>query len=477
MAPSLSKIAMASIATAILIGTGISAGTAMFYHEPTAAEYELTTPYHTVSTQIHDPDNVLTDTDIQLLNQSFTVPEVVRQIHFIVFANNDENVNDTVEYYLRSNIPETIDGDSFSPGTLFVGVGLDPRAAFIFAGDDVANTLDLRESEHLHQSIDAIKPAVINGFIGQGLVDGLHSAIDIEAISQAHLAKAEENRLFAILGSGAAGASVAFSAVFAGGIRRRKQEEKALTARKQWSTVAKEYGELASRLDHLDIRAHSLQSPLVDTELRNQWEEIKTDFLKIHDLAHELTYLHADSSDNQYRSEAKKIARAFEVTESTGNAEKNIEKLFALENGDAKVRTREIQELINDINEAITELENTDTGLYHSLVEVRTQAQELSADTDDPHFMNKFVELFNQYRIALEKFREQTYGKEKQSINPPRLDSEDYRPGYGYNGFVPYWVIHNWYTDQANHNYTNSNSSYNTSFSSGFSGAGGSSSF
>src|SRR5690625_7043354 len=89
-----------------------------------------------------------------------TPPAVVEQLHYMVFEENDDNVNDTVEEYLRDNRPDLIGDDYFSDGVLIVGVGLDPRQAFIFAGEDVAEALDLRDSSHLDDALDAIKPGV-----------------------------------------------------------------------------------------------------------------------------------------------------------------------------------------------------------------------------------------------------------------------------------------------------------------------------
>ena len=37
--------------------------------------------------------------------------------------------------------------------------------------------------------------------------------------------------------------------------------------------MGKEYGELATRLDQIDIRAHSLTSPFANATMRNEWEE------------------------------------------------------------------------------------------------------------------------------------------------------------------------------------------------------------
>ncbi|MDN6226915.1 MAG: DUF5129 domain-containing protein, partial [Corynebacterium flavescens] len=58
----------------------------------------------------------------------------------------------------------------------------------------------------------------------------------------------------------------------------------------------------------------------------------------------------------------------------------------------------------------------------------------------------------------------------------PGITSPDYRVGYGYNNFVPFWALSTWHSSNASAQ-SSSGSSANTSFSSGFSGSGGSSSF
>lgn len=144
-------------------------------------------PSHSVAVEIHDRDGVLNAEDQRrLLNNTdnVEVAQVVKQVHYIVFRTNDENVNDTVENYLRDQRPDLIGKEYFTDGVLIIGVGLDPRQAFIFAGNDVADAFDLRKSAHLEQSLDAIKPGVKDGNIPAGLSNGLRTAVDVHAIEE-----------------------------------------------------------------------------------------------------------------------------------------------------------------------------------------------------------------------------------------------------------------------------------------------------
>ena len=60
----------------------------------------------------------------------------------------------------------------------------------------------------------------------------------------------------------------------------------------------------------------------------------------------------------------------------------------------------------------------------------------------------------------------------------PHLYDSGFYVGVGYNGFVPFSAVHSWDSDATAANSSSSSSGgVNSSFSSGFSGSGGSSSF
>ena len=139
----------------------------------------------------------------------------------MVFAENKENVNDSVEEYLRDNHQELIGKDKFADGQVFVGVGLDPRQAFVFAGEDVAAQMKLRKNDsHLKQSIEAIKPGVRDDNIPAGLFAGAAAAIDVDRAADTQYEGAKEDRMAAAVGLGVAGLSVGGAGVgLAGGVR------------------------------------------------------------------------------------------------------------------------------------------------------------------------------------------------------------------------------------------------------------------
>lgn len=235
MKPTVGKIVAASILSAGVLGGGAALGIATTYDSPERAHYKIDSPTHSnISLRIHNPDGMLTADDERILERDaarLEVRDVVKQLHYIVFADNDDNVNDTVENYLRDHHPELIGDDSFTDGTLFVGVGLNPRQAFIFAGDDVAKLLELRDSSHLSESLDAIKPGVKDGNIPGGLFHGASTATDLAALEQARFDSAESNRTSAIVMGGLGAAALGGGAAATTGGYRRSRAKKITQAR------------------------------------------------------------------------------------------------------------------------------------------------------------------------------------------------------------------------------------------------------
>lgn len=130
------------------------------------------------SAVIDDPQDVLSPEDEQRLQRdtaNINAPEVVKNFHYMVFETNHENILDDVEEVLRSQYPEMIDqskGENghMADGVLIVGVGMDPRRAFIYSGDDVTDELMLNDDSYREELLDAMKPGVKDGNIPPGPV-------------------------------------------------------------------------------------------------------------------------------------------------------------------------------------------------------------------------------------------------------------------------------------------------------------------
>ncbi|GAB3941152.1 DUF5129 domain-containing protein [Corynebacterium tapiri] len=455
-----------AVAAAGLLGGAAAAGTYLETIDPPQhAEFQVTTaaPAQT----IHDPQDVLSPGDEQRLEQEIVTPDVIKEVHYVVFAHNRENVKDTLEEYLRAEVPNTIGQDSYADGVLIVGVGLDPRQSFVGAGDDVAAALDLKESDHLDETLEAIKPGVKDGNIPAGLQAGLREAINTEGLYDS----AREDYTIGAVGSGAAGAG--FAAAGVGGViaTRNSRRKRIAQAREDHHALVTEYTSVASRLDSLDIRAHSLSSALVDATLRQQWEEVRDRFLALNSTVDSLPVT-AASSDKEFLKAAKQLREAAETMEDTTTAEDNIETIFALENGDEPARAAQVRAMDEDAAEAQLKLDDASDPAYVHLDAVRKELAALDTASDD--FVERYVDILKDYQRALTAVQERKFSDAKGAPEAPGLTSPDYRPGYGINGFVPYVSMSNWH---ATHVASSQSSSTNTSFSSGFSGAGGSSSF
>ena len=462
------------------VGAAIDAPQRADFEVANTAEMEITS---TFSTEVHNPEGVLSADDEARLERDaerLDAPAVVEQLHYMVFEENDDNVNDTVEEYLRDNRPDLIGDDYFADGVLIVGVGLDPRQAFIFAGEDVAEALDLRDSSHLDDALDAIKPGVKDNNIPAGLFAGANAATDISTLAEDRYNDAVGDRITAVVGSGIGGGGAIFATGLGVGSYRRDKAKKIAQARAEMSLVGKEYGELATRLDQIDIRAHSLTSPFANATMRNEWEEVRDRFFNMHNQVDALGTLTSQSPDEKYLEQADAIHQAAVTTREVSYAEDNIDKLYRLEHGDDVVRRTELQALRDDVVEAQVALDDAKSGLYLELQNLRERADSLMNSTQSPDFLDQYVILLGDYRTALEQLRKQKFNdldeSENTALTAPGITSPDYRAGYGYNNFVPFWALSTWHSTNSAAQ-SSGGSSANTGFSSGFSGAGGSSSF
>ena len=120
-----------------------------------------------------------------------------------------------------------------------------------------------------------------------------------------------------------------------------------------------------------------------------------------------------------------------------------------------------------------------DNELKQGLAQLQERVDWLDQNPDSPEFLDTFVRVLGDYRVLLDavKRREFSDVKEHNELHTPRLTD----PGYVYSGYVPYVAMASWHSsnveaEQAAQS-SSSSSGVNTSFSSGFSGAGGSSSF
>lgn len=412
------------------------------------------------SVEIIDPDDILSEAeeqDLTTYTEQTPLPEPITTVTFIVLRQGDEPFNDFVVNYLKSNRPDLLNPtqDKFADGSVTFALATESRLVGTYVGDDVDNVIQLRSNPD--RFVDEMKPALGDG----NWVAGLKTGVDtVAAGPEEPSSNIIPIILFSGLGIGTLGGL--FAAIAA---TRKKTRA---TAREQYDFISQNYGRLAQELTRIDVQANNLNNPLVDAELRSQWEDIRDGFLAVHEDMMSLPEFSGPEDKTLYKH-AKKIATIHEKVEQVVAAEKNLETLHKLETGDIATRRNQLEDIRSDIlsgslktekpahREAITALQNRCDALFNQL--------------ESPQFISDYARLIKDYQTILTHVREEQFTHVPETTHAPTLGSSDWRPGYGYNGYVPYMIMHT--MDQEAQAATSSSSSSNsTSFSGGFSGAG-----
>ncbi|PZO99646.1 MAG: hypothetical protein DI609_07890 [Corynebacterium urealyticum] len=442
-----------------------------FWKVPSEDEARVTLVEQAPPAFVDDPADLLDpEQELLLLDaaEDLPHPSTVQQLRFIVFDDSLDNVNDSVENFMRDTYPDEIGPDYFADGTMIVGAAMKTRHQFIFAGEDVADQLALRGSSHLDKSLEAMEDGLKAGDIPRGLIDGAARAMDPDEVLQfkAHDMRLLRNLVWIPIGFGAFAATFAFASVPVRLFERRKQ--RVFEAREGRQLLIDAHSSLALRLQELDIRANSLSSRFVNGELRQQWAQVRDRFLAI-DTA--IASLPVDTDRDALRN-YRAIDDAAQTIKDIQQAEDNINLLFRMDQGDVDVRRERLTELRQDALDATEKARKAkDVELVRGLDQTVRRIDALAADLAAPTFMDTFVRLLGDYRIIMGVLKDREFKARKgvEDLQAPRLWERDYR----YPAYFGYSEITSWNST------TNSPSSSgsNSGFSSGFSGSGGSSSF
>lgn len=475
--------AAAGLATApLLLGLGIAGASPAPTAESVLAQASVATA---VAVAIHNPDGELSDSDVAFLTDSteaVDLPASVDTVDYLILSENDENFNDSVLEYAKNSAPELLDDPSlpddemkFAPGHLIVGVGLDPRSMGVYCGDDVCNEIGIYNEGRLDGILDEMREPLRQGNWAAGMLAGTQGAADPTVIQ-------EDNSLSggAIAGI-VGGVVVAGGAAAAGGVGYA-QKKKAKKARERFDYVSANYGRVAQELQSIDIRAHSLSSPLANDALRTQWEDVKGRFLGLHEQMDQLSGLNASSKNSDFRKKSQEIEEAHETVTQMETAEENVERLAKMEHGDEETRRRELTQLHEDVLEAEVTAKDEDGALAQRLRELDERVLALRGELAATDFMDRYADLLSDARVLNEAVRQKMYADLKQTTDheAPTIYQSGWQPGIGYHNYVPFILFSTWH--QADYSASqaaasSSSPSANTSFSSGFSGGGGSGSF
>ncbi|WP_290218081.1 DUF5129 domain-containing protein [Corynebacterium atrinae] len=423
--------------------------------------------------------------DVDLLTSqtpTIPLPADVTTVNYLLFATNDDNLNDTVLDYAKQDRPDLIsaDGDKWAPGHLLVAVGLDPKRMGVYCGDDVCASIGLYESGRLDGILDRMEPPLKDGNWAAGLLQGAMAAADPTATRNNGGGGSGDNTGL-YLAAGLTGLGGVAAVGLGGAMVARSRKNKAATARSQFDDLQRNYGRVAQELPAIDVRATSLTSPLANDALRRQWAEVRDGFLAIHSDMDALGELSASSDDKRFRSHAARISSAHEKLTRLTTAEENIEMLASMEHGDASVRRRELSTLHEDILEALAAEPESD--LVPQLEELGRDVVALRSDLEAPSFMDRFADLLTRHRVLVEAATKRLYDasdvEASDEHHAPALWESTWRPGYGFQGYVPFAITSAWHhQDVEAHAAAASSSSATTGYSSpGFSGGGGSRGF
>lgn len=435
----------------------------------------------TRSVEVLDLADELSAGDEQLLvdrTPGVDLPPEVTDVTYLIFPTNDDNLNDTVRHFGETERRELISeaGDKWAPGALIVAVGRDPQRMGVYCGDDVCDAIDIYAPGRLDGILDRMRPALRDGNFAAGMLEGTKAAADPTAVRETS-GSDTPGWVWGLIG-GILGV-VGLGTVGAISVHTRRSQTK--VARTQFDEVQRDYGRVAQDLQAIDVRAHSLTSPLANDALRRQWEEVKMGFLGLNTTFDQLDGLKADSPDKEFRGRRKAIATAYEQVTRMKTAEENIEQLARMEHGDAEARRRELTDLHEDILAAVTEIDDAD--LTHRLELLDARVLDLRGRLDAPGFMDEFADLIGDHRILVEAAQKKLYDASGTEVDDseerraPALWDAGWRPGYGYGNYVPYAMVSTWHANDVSAAESASSSATTGYSSGGFSGGGGSSSY
>jgi len=444
---------------------------------PDAADSHIATQAEMPEVMVSDPGDVLTPEDEARLKRDaerLDRPDTVKTLHYIALTENRDNVNDSVENFLRDNFPDQIGNKKYADGVLIVGTDVVGRHNFIVAGEDVADQLYIRKDQRLGDALEAMKPGLRDNNIPGGFFAGANVATDIEAAQNYPVERAESEQGNTTVGYGLAAGAAGLAGGSMTAIRRNKRRKQIAQAREDHAIVANEFTGLSQRLDELDIRANSVSSAFADTELREQWEEVRDRFLGLHNV----TQLGVDT-DRQAWENHEALEEAAATVTDTGHAEENINRLFNAERGDVATRRSILLDIRTDAQNARREVK--DEEIKRDLQALEDRIEELDRNAAAPDFIDQFVILLRDYSTLLDEVKRREFSDvpEHTQLDSPTIT----QPGFIYGTYVPYVHMSSWHSSnvaaeqQAQSSASSSSSSINTSYSSGFSGAGGSSSY
>lgn len=421
-----------------------------------------------VTVVIEDPDDVLTQQQEQALTswtQQAPLDPTVDTVTFLLWAQAEEPFNDFVKNTAIATYPQLISdgGKKWSDGDVIFALATESHLLGTYAGEDVNAAIGFQANlERIHA---LMRPALKEGNWQAGLETG------VDAVATSHPPAPEEptDPKTVALGAGIVGVPVLGIGAL---LWRRNNRIHTRTARALYQQVGTAYGDLAGQLDQINIRANNLSSPLVDQQLRDEWVRIRDGFVASHEKLSTLDHLQG-GSDKDFRKALgtlRTIDTSFNELEA---ARDNIDTMFRLEQGDTTTRQQVLGELHQDLLAATMKVKNTTHAEAIAALDRRCMA--LYDNPDQPTMLEEYSLIISDYATIMEAVAEEELDGATQHVATPTIASREWHPGYGYNNYVPFVLANTWY--QGHIASSSSSSTVSTTYSGGFSGAGGSSRF
>lgn len=230
--------------------------------------------------------------------------------------------------------------------------------------------------------------------------------------------------------------------IYAGFYRRKNTTAE---ARHHFTEASNLQVSVGLRLDQIDVRANSLTSPIANAELRRQWEECKKGFVVAQDRLQRLK-ITGSSSNRTLRKHAEAITEAHTAATRMQHAEDNIDRIFAMEQGDPDVRDNELTSLLKDMSTAHNKSTNPASKKQLRALVNRTQELQEHCGKDNPTFMEDYSTIVREYgRITESLIKELTASLEKTAgLTTPSIYDPGCQVGAGFGGWTPYRTVERW---------------------------------
>lgn len=450
-----------------------------------------------VAVEIENPEGLLSpedEADLRARTPKLPFPEEVTRVLYLALTSaHDDNFNNGVVAFLKAQHPDALSADQkkFAYGYLIMAVGSEDRQLGVYCGDDVCSALKLTQDGRLPAVNGEMREPMARKNWSAGLYRGAEAAADLEGVGGASSGASDGSSggggsVFGVL-AGALGGTALIGGLFAA-LAARSRRRSGEQLRQQWLDARRAYGEIAPDLEEIDVRAHSLTSPLANDELRAEWDSIREEFLAVHRHIDALdgAGLTPESSPRAVRAHRKEITQLHEAVTRMSTARANIERLSSMERGSRAARREELRTLREQI------LDAGDTSSARAITEraeaLAERSRALEEELEAPDFMDQFAALLRDATELNERVRKELERRdhvEAEEARRPGLGDRDWRVGTGYSGYVPFALMYQSHADAVSAANAASNGSgssgsstpVNTTFSSGFSGGGGSSRF